>query len=881
MADTDSPPCFARALLRRLLGRKRRVGVDRALAELYSRRVSAHGVRSARRWYRRQVAGFVLRWPLRHRGLIRGGARSLLDDLLQARRGLRHRPVFTGFVIVVMTLGVAAATIAFALIDAAAFRPLPFPGEDRLYGVSLRMPEAGYRILPRWFEYERWRKGLGSVDTVIAYQTRWRLLDGLDDSLDEVLTQAVSDNLFDALEVRMALGRPLLPPDYHAAAEPVAVLASEFWETTFGSDPAILGTTLRLHGRDHTVVGVVAAGYRFDFYRADVLVPLVDAELGASAFRERTQVLVGLRPGVDTQRVVAELAARVNPVEFRGVSEPASAELEPVRSLYYGWVLDWFGPYAGLIGFVLVLVCANVANLSLEWAVTRRRDTAVRCALGASRGRVARQVFLELTICGAVAGVLAVALGYQGTRLVVALDLLSSSRAPVIFDGRTAILALAAALMVSILAAVPPAWLAVRASPRSRPDGGASSGGTGARLGRALVVVQVACSLLLLAGAGLLLKTLVRMDEYDPGYDTRNLASVHFTARPGHEAPFPDVEPHAFADAMLARVRAVPGVLDAALGEYGGALGGDRGEGVTVEVPDGVEQRQPADERASSYYVSARYFETLGIGPVRGTGFAGLDTGAEAVAVINEAAAEAFWPHAGLDVLGRRFKLGAPDSDSSWLTVVGVVPNVGYTSLSGGLQWGRPPRVYVPHGLGAGRASSVLIRTAGPAPGFVPELREAAGDIDARLMLRLVDDLGAALDAELDAYTNRVRVLGMLAGFGLVLALMGVHGVVAYGVARRTREIGIRKALGALDRDVLATVIRESLQLTALGILLGLGLAAFVTDVLASQLYGMNPLDPSVLVLVASATFAVSGVAAWLPARNATRLDPMKALRAD
>jgi predicted permease len=830
--------------------------------------------------------------------LIRGSSTS---DLRFAARSLRRQPGFAIVAVGALAVGIAVNAIGFAILDAALWRPLPVPDADRLVSVRVHMPQEDRTPYPSIEQFLQWRARVAdSVDAMVLYQGRRKLVEWPDGRVDDVSTQPVSEGFFSLLGAGAIHGRTLAAGDYEADATLVAVVSHDFWQRTMGADPGALGDVLRVNGLPYVIVGVLSPDFQFDTFSHDVFLPLRVAGPGAvDPAGDGGTVIARLRQGATEEQLVAELTAAILPDPDRDERPAAQwiAAVEPLRVRLYGWVGERFGPLIGVVAFVLLLVIANLANLTLVRATNRRRELAVRAALGAGRWQLARVVIAEVVVVAIAAAGLGLLLTSWGMSILVRMDPLGVASTHLKFDYRVAMAVLGIAAVAAALAAAWPAFSAFRTDYRRRRNDAlrGRGGDWGARGRRTLVVAQVACAMLLVTGAGLLTKTIVRMYQYDPGFDTRNVLTFD-TTLPDRYAD--DASRLVAMEQIVERIEALPGVVSVgavAFGDYLASRNETEG-GITLE---GQQERLPqqgswidAALEAGSYSYSHRYFETQRIPVIRGRSFtdADYDRGTPTVALINEEAARRWWPEANGDVIGGRFKLGPPSSPNPWLTVVGVVATTRTTSVRG-LERAPTPSVHLPLTAGAGTELATMpaetgtfyfyLRTDASPRALVPSARAALRDVDPDLLMRRPADQYLSMLNGISYYRASADVVLTFATFGLVLAAMGLYGTVACSVVRRTREIGIRIALGAEAADVLRTVMSESVMLAGLGIAAGLALSIGLTRALESMLFGVNPLDPYVFAAVATFFVAVVAAATYLPARRATRVDPMIALRID
>jgi len=930
-------PRFACRLLHWVLGSQRAEPVEEGLEELFRLRVERDGPAAARAWYRRQVLGFIWRRRSLRDGSPRTGAleperpprwRILADawaqDVKLAARSLRRAPGFTALAVGTLAIGIAANATVFSVLDGALLRPLPIPDAERLMAVHVHWSQDdgdGTRN-PSYEIFRRWRDGgLSSADAVIAYPgLRSMHLAGAANGANEAVVQTVSSQFFLVAAARAAIGRVLTSADHQPGANAVVVLSHQLWRETMAADPNVLGRTLRLNGEPHVVVGVLTPDFRFEPRAETIYRALPAAGPGEPEDGDLVSVFVRMRDGATPQQLAAELRSFLAGVSGSGESPDRviGVILDPMRDDLYGWAIGRFGPFMGVVACVLLLVAANLANLVLVRFTSRSGEMAVRAALGAGRGRLARQVALEIALITAAAAALGTLLTSWGIAILMSTDPMRVSEMVPQLDTRVVGFAVGVALLAGLLAALAPAIAAVTGDFVSglRQSVRQTAGGGRKRLvRRALVVFQIACSLLLLTGAGLLTKTIIGMQQHDPGFAIDNLVNVRLTIPEGGYGSSP--ERALLVEQLLDRLRAVPGVVSAGTIGAGGSFSFGLTEtagGITLEGHDERLTAAAAGERGSYSNVSIDYLRTLDVPIVRGRPFVDADFAATAppVAIVNEEAANRWWP-AGTDpgaesseqvmtststppragarsairrpsgrgeALGSRLKLGPPDSANPWITVVGVVKTYRSHYVSESFAREDTPRVYLPLNRDslAGWPSYYVRTAAAPGP-LVASLKAAIEDVDPAILFRDAVHLRDERDDEIAYYAVNANILLAFALFGVVIAAMGIYGVVAYGVARRTREIGIRKALGARTGHVFRTVTRESVILAAIGIALGLGLSAALTRGLESMLHGLSPLDPTVYAVVSVLLALVVALATYLPARRATRVDAVVALR--
>ncbi len=803
---------------------------------------------------------------------------TFIQDLRHALRLLRRSPGFATVAILTLALGIGATTAIFSVVNGVVLRPLPYDDPDELYMVwedkELRGGPAtewtGRATFRDWRERNRAFEGMAAVNGWAPTLTGGDRPEALAGAL-------VSSGYFSVLGLAPALGRGFLPEEEAPGAGNVVVLSHELWQRRFGGDPTLPGGTLTLNGETHRVVGILRPGFRPPIVQAaELWAPLpLDPEMDDRG-NYFLRVVGRLAPGVtpeaaraDMQRVAASIAAE-HPVDYRDVG----VTLEPLQEAIVGPVRTPLLVLLGAVGLILLIACANVANLLLARAAGREREVAVRSALGAGRRRLARQLLTEslvLATCGGLAGL---ALGAWGTELLVHMAPPGTPRLeaiglhPVVF-----LFAALSTLGTGVLFGLAPALglSRRRASEVLREGGRGVEGGGRGRLRSALVVTELALGVALLVGAGLLLRSFGELRSVDPGFRVQSVLSgrLVFPA-----AGYDREAITGFMDQLERRLEARAGVRGAGLVSVLPLSGS------VSDISFGIEGRLPAEGEepaADLRRATPGFFRAMGIPLIRGRTFDVRDReGAGSVAVISQGMMRAHFP--GEDPVGRRIKVGnVRDPESPWFTVVGVVGSV----RSRALDRDPEPEIYLSAAQYPARGMNVVLRGEREPEALAGTLRETVASLDPDMPL-------AGLAALEELFANAVapqrflsRLLGAFAGLGLVLGLVGIYGVMAYAVSRRTREIGVRIALGAAPRDVLGQVMRQGATLTAAGLGAGFLLALLASRALAGILYEVSPTDPLTLAAVPLLLGATALLACWIPARRATRVDPVEALRAE
>jgi predicted permease len=811
---------------------------------------------------------------------------DLSRDSRYAGRALLRTPGFTVVAVAVLALGIGATSAIFSLVSAVWLKPLPFADEQRLVSLWVDMSSAGgpSRLEPPPRNFDLWRQRATSFEEMAAVVPSSVNLTGNGEP-ERLAAVRTTPNLFATIGLAPIVGRTFQSDD---GANEAVVISERFWVRRFGSDPAIIGRTITLDGTPHPVVGVVPPDFRFPYGEKDVFIatdfsPALLAEEGAFIW----SVVAKLRAGVSIEAAQAEMNAVAATLRAEN-SAGQPVVVVPLReTLVRGGltardVRPTLLALLGAVGLVLLIACANVANLMLARATVRQRELAIRKALGAAQGRVLRQLLTESAVLAGLGvvfglGLAAACFGYL-TRLLPATLPASTTLA---LDSRVLALTIGATLVTVLLFGAGPAFAAAR-----RDFGAAFGRAVGARgtkakrLRTTLVVAEIALTVVLLAGAGLLLRSYAAVLAVDPGFDTEDVLLVDTPLSASRHPTAADRD--AFYQRVLERVRALPGVENAGYTNFA-PLVIKGGRSVTfVEGRPRPSQEELFRTVAQNRGVSPGYLETLGVPLVSGRFVDARDTrDAPRVAVINEAMVRLHWPDE--EPLGKRFSFGLGDIDTQF-TVVGVVGDM----RQDGLDAPAFPEVYAPlDQVGDGRGLSLMwpqqlvVRTSGNPLALGPAVRRAVWNIDPDQPVSSVRALREVLDAELAGRSTQLALIGVFAALALVLAAVGLYGTLSYTVSQSTNEIGLRMALGAAESTVVGSVVRSALTAALLGIGIGLAAAYALTRTIASFLYEVTPTDPATAATVAGVLLVVAALAAFVPARRAASVDPASTLRAD
>jgi putative ABC transport system permease protein len=797
---------------------------------------------------------------------------TLLKDFRFAARMLWKNRGVTAVAVVALALGVGANTAVFSVVNAALLKPLPYHEPGRL----VRLSEDSERVPGMSVSYPNfldWRAQAASFERMAATQPGSYNLSGAGEP-ERLQGRNVSPEFFSVLGVEPALGRSFAEEENRPGAGRVAVISHGLWQRRFGSDPGILGRALTLNGEPYTVVGVTPKGFVYGV-PTDVFVPigsLVDEMMSMRANHPGIYVVARLKPGVTPEGALGEMKTIASRLEAQYPDSNAgnTVALKPLAEFFVGDVRPALLVLLGAVGLVLLIACANIANLLLARAAVRGREIAIRTALGASRLRVMRQLLVEsllLALVGGAAGLLLAVWGIDLLRPMAAENL--PATAVVGLDANVLLFTLGVSLLTGLVFGLAPA---LKEGARSQ-TGGASR----RRVRSALVVAEVALSLVLLAGAGLLLKSFARLRGAELGFEPAGLLTMQVSrAVPKGEPPARAV---AYFDGLRERVSALPGVKAVAYAAGLPQLGATE----TTAWVEGRPEPPPGTKPQSVLYItSPGYLDALGIRLVRGRFFDERDTlRAPRVAVVDEAFARAFFP--GEEALGQRLQ-GFEAENIPPAEIVGVVEHVNHY----GLNAAEPvvPQLYYPFKqtpeqyLGEVLSGvHVVARAAGDPAALAPPVRRESRAVDPAQPLYRVRTMEDVVAESISTQRLSATLLAFFAAVALLLAGVGIYGVMSYAVTQRRHEIGVRMALGARPRDVLRLVVGQGMALTLVGLAVGLAGAFALTRVLSSLLYGVSATDPFVFLTVPFALAAVALAANLVPARRAMRVDPLVALR--
>jgi len=807
---------------------------------------------------------------------------ALIQDLRYGARTFLKQPGFTLIAVITLALGVGANAAIFSVANMALLRPLPYQNPDELVMVWETAPKLGFPhndVAPA--NFIDWRDQNRVFTQIAAFGGASLSLTGQGEP-ERIEGERVSASLFPLLGVAPALGRVFTEQEDRSGAQSVIVLSHSLWQRRFGGDTGLIGQSLTLNNHPYTVVGVMPAHFRFPGREQEFWVPMAfEPDEAAGRGDHYLSVVARLKPGVTRRQAQAEMdaiAARLLQ-QYPRTNTDQGVALVQLHEEFAGAIRKPLLILMGVVGFVLLIACANLTNLLLARATQRASELTIRAALGASRMRLIRQLLTESVLLALSGGAVGALLAIWGVDLLETLvpENLAQARG-VVMDWRVFGFSGAVSLLTGVLFGLAPALQISKLNlTEALKEGGRSGAGSGSRgrLRGALVIGEIALSLVLLTGAGLMIKSFYRLTGVDTGFqpDKSLTMRMHLSGEKYGDS----VKRRTFYDHMLQQVQSIPGVQSA---------------GVITQLPlttQGLsftfslegQPPTPASNLPLAVFrvISQDYFRAMGVPLLRGRSFTPQDSAdAQAVVVINRTMAERFWP--GQEALGKRFKIGASDNPNPLMMVVGVVGDVRQSSLDQTLK----PEIYVSH-LQDRRFFAIprdlVVRTTGDPLAMAAAVRAEIWELDKELPLYQVRTMEQILSASVVGQRFNMLLLTVFAALALLLAAVGIYGLMSYATAQRAREIGVRLALGARASDVLRLVMKQGLILTVSGVAIGLAGAFALTRLMTGLLFGVSATDPSTFTLIAALLTLVALAACWIPARRAARVDPMVALRCE
>ena len=807
---------------------------------------------------------------------------TLITDIRYGIRSLLKQPGFTAIAVVTLTLGIGANTAIFSVVNTLLLRPLPFTDPDRLVQVWEANRKRGQNTMDVSYpNFADWRDQNQVFEQIAAYSDKTFNLTSIGEP-ERIQGEIVSPSLFPLLGIKPVLGRVLLPEEDHPNKVFSVVISEGLWRRRFNSDPQIIGQTIRLNSESFTVVGVVPnIADVFDLPTdTEVWIPISHSVGFNNRDGHYLDVLARLKPGVmraqaqaDMDRITGALAA-----QYSFSNTDHGVRLVPLQEQIVGDFRLALLVLLGAVAFVLLIASANVANMLLARAASRQKEIAIRTALGAGRFRLIRQLLTESLLLSLIGGAIGLLLALWGVYLLVAFGPADLPRAKeVALDGRVLTFTLAVSLLTGIIFGLVPALQASRLDlNEALKESGRSATGSAShrRLRSLLVVCEIALSLVLLVGAGLLMRSFLKLQAVNPGFNPNNVLTMKVSLRGSN---YQKTEPViAFHDQLLEKIKALPGVQSVATRSH-----------VPIAPDDGyanlsfaIEGRLPGPaNRSNAFYnaISPDYFQTMEIPVRKGRPFdAHDDQEARNVIIINETLAHRYF--SGEDPIGKRMTLNDKNpKEEDWATIVGVVKDTKPRALD--LTSSPVAEMYMPFAQQPQSSMALMIRATNKPESVVAAVRREVQALDKNQLVHSIRTLDSVMSEAVAAPRFRTSLLGVFAVVALILAMVGIYGVMSYAVTQRTREIGIRMALGARAADVVKLIVKNGMGPVLLGVALGLAGAIGLTRLVASFLFGVTPTDALTLATVSLSLILVALIACCLPARRAAKVDPLVALR--
>ncbi|HVP55858.1 MAG TPA: ABC transporter permease [Candidatus Eisenbacteria bacterium] len=804
----------------------------------------------------------------------------MISNLRYAFRQLRKSPVFAVVAIATATLGIGANTAIFSVINAVLLRPLPYADPGRLVTI---LHNGDNPVAPA--NFLDWQKQSDVFESMGAAQAWTPNLSGTDQA-ESIIGMEVSHEVLPMLGVRPLLGRWFLPEEDEPGKDRVVVLSHRLWVRRFGGSPDIVGQAITLHGEKHTVVGVMPGGFRFAPFwdtQAEIWRPLALGDRKTHRTDNSLRVFARQKPGVTLAEAQAQMATITQRLEQQYPGTNRNVTVQLLKDKAVGQVRPALVVLMAAVAFVLLIACANVAHMLMARGAARQREIAVRAALGARRAQIVSQFLTESVLLSLIGGVGGLVLAFWGVRVLRNLAPAILQRfGPIEVEWPVMAFTAAVSLLTGVIFGIAPAWQAGHVDVQDELRGAGRGGGENRhhqRLRNVLVGSEFALALLLLTGAGLMIRTLYALQSIDPGFNPHHVLSAVVSvagsqeAEPGRRA--------AFYETLLQRVKALPGVESVSAINHVPLAGDQWGLPFTIE-------RRPAPkpgEAPSAVYrvVLPGYFQTMNITLLRGRDISESDNlNAPGVVVINEQFAKRHWP--GEDPLGKRITLDDPAKNPQWLTVIGVAADAKQDTWTGT----PAPEMYLPllqskeyleAPSGHFEYITLVTRTRKNPAAMTSEIKNTIASIDRNVVMTEITTLDEAVEDANAQSRLELWLFAAFAGTALALAALGIYGVMSYSVSRRTHEMGVRMALGAERGDVVRLVLRQAMVLVAAGTACGILAAFALSRFMANQLYGVKPNDPLTYASVVAVVIAVALLASYFPARRATRVDPMQALR--
>ena len=832
------------------------------------------------------------------------------QDLRYGLRMLWKKPVFTLIAILTLALGIGANTAIFSVVNSILLRPLPYPEPEQLVLINHDYPLIKLKASVSAFGYRHYRDNAKSFEHIVALSNNSYNLTGGGDP-ERINAVNVTANFFPLLGATAAQGRVFIQDEEQDGRNRVVVLSEPFWRRRFGGRAEVLNQTITLNGENYTVIGIMPPGFRFGNeigFTTDIWLPLTfpPAILTSNSLtNEFLFVLARLKNGVSFQQAQGELDGLADGLRTQymqgATRQNWGLTIQAFNEMIVGDIRTPLWILLGAVSLVLLIACANVANLLLARATERHKEIAIRIALGAGRGRVVRQLLTESVLLAVTGGLIGFGLAAWGVSLLAKLEQLRVPRLQEIgLDSRVLLFTLGVSVLTGVIFGLVPALQTTRTDLHETLKEGGRQGSSLSRgwMRSAFVVIETALALMLLIGAGLLLRSFWHLQQVSPGFDPQNLLTMNLSL-PDYRYREPQ-QRMAFYQQALEQIRALPGVVSAGATSILPLSGSNSSGSFRIEGRQ-VAQNESAPH-GDRWAVTAGYFETMKIPLIRGRFFDQRDTPdapaatpaaaasgatpvptaptpaapasfAPSVAIIDADLAQKYWPNE--DPVGKRITFEGPRDNPKWREIVGIVGHVKHRSLEGESR----VQYYIPHPQRPTAGMNLAIRTTGKATDLTGAVRAVLAGLDRDLPVFRVNTMEQYVADSMTLRRFTMTLLGIFAVLALVLASVGLYGVLSYSVTQRSHEIGVRMALGARAADVLRLVVRQGMVLAGLGIALGLLGAFALTRVMKTLLFGVSAADPLTYLVIAGLLAGIALLACWLPARRATRVDPMIALR--
>jgi putative ABC transport system permease protein len=812
---------------------------------------------------------------------LKGGRKNMAvdfwQDLRYALRMLVKNPGFTAVAVVALALGIGANTAIFSVVNTVLLRPLPYKDPERLVMVFEDSSRHGFpRDNPTAANYIDWRDQNHVFENIAAIAGGNFNLTGVGDP-ERITGYRVSASLFPLLGVAPQVGRWFTPDEDRAGANPVVIMSHRLWQRRFGGDPNIVGKPLTLNGRSVTLVGIMPADFRFHTQDDELWAPIAfSQEDQANRGTHYLDVMARLKPGVTLGQAQAEMstiAARLQQ-QYPETNTDVGSEVVPLHEHLVGNIRPALLIFLGAVGLVLLIACVNVANLLLARAAVRQREIAVRVALGASRWRLIRQFLTESVLLGVLGGGVGLLLALFGLRLLTALippdipQISNISIDPSVL-GFTILISLLTGLIFGLAPAIQ--WSSLSPNDTLKEGGRDAVAGRGNRIRGGLIVAEVAISLVLLIGAGLLINSFLRLRHVDPGFRTNNLLTMRlFLPQLKYREP---AQRAAFFTDINRRLENVPGVKSSAVTTNLPLYKQSTETNITIEGrPDPPPNQEPI---ITTRVISPKYFETMGIPLLSGRQLTDQDTDSSPnVTVISETMARRYWP--GENPVGKRIAFDRPEKEDDWFQIVGIARDVRQYDLISDIK----PQMYVSYQqVGFFVPRDLVVKTDVEPLSLAAAVRQTIWDIDKDQPVSNIRTMDQIASESTARQRFSMLLFSIFASVALLLAAVGIYGVMSYSVAQRRGEFGIRMALGAQKRDVLKLTIGKGLKLVLLGVVFGLAGAFALTRLMKSLLFGVGATDAPTFAAISLVLVGVALLASYIPARRATKVDPIEALR--